>query len=95
MPRCPDGGGGCWSPCSPPAILAAALAESFRTLAAHGIRTAAFDGHVTDPHLDPVARTFPPNIPTTPSTPPACPEALHPDRRDSSWHGSVRAFDLE
>jgi ribosomal protein S18 acetylase RimI-like enzyme len=48
------------------AILAAALAECFRTLAARGIPTADLDGHVTDPHLDPVTRTFPPGIPTTP-----------------------------
>ncbi|HEV7657376.1 MAG TPA: hypothetical protein VGP36_21975 [Mycobacteriales bacterium] len=40
--------------------------DGARWLAARGVRVAAFDGHLTDPHLDPVTRTFPPGIPTDP-----------------------------
>ena len=48
------------------ALVAAVLADSLRRLAAAGVREVQLDGHVTDPHLHPVTRTFPPGLPTDP-----------------------------
>lgn len=48
------------------ALVAAVTADCLRQLAGHGVREVSFDGHVTDPHLDPVTRTFPPGLPTDP-----------------------------
>jgi acetyltransferase (GNAT) family protein len=40
--------------------VAAGLARSLSLLAERGVRKAAIDGHLTDPHLGPVLGTFPP-----------------------------------
>ena len=48
------------------ALVAAVLADALRRLAAAGVRHVQLDGHVTDPHLHPVTRTFPPGLPTDP-----------------------------
>ena len=48
------------------ALVAAVIADSLRRLAAAGAPHVEFEGHVTDPHLHPVTRTFPPGLPTDP-----------------------------
>ena len=48
------------------ALVAAVTADCLRRLAGPGVRDVLLDGHVTDPHLDPVTRTFPPGVPADP-----------------------------
>ncbi len=48
------------------ALVAAVVADALRRLADAGVREVVFDGHVTDTHLHPVTRTFPPGIRTDP-----------------------------
>jgi hypothetical protein len=48
------------------ALVAAVVADAVRRLADAGVREVEFDGHVTDPHLDPVTRTFPPGLRSDP-----------------------------
>jgi hypothetical protein len=47
------------------ALVAALLATTARRLAAAPPTTVELDGHLTDPHLHPVTRTFP-TLPTAP-----------------------------
>ena len=47
-------------------LVAAVVADALRRLAAAGVRHVELDEHVTDPHLHPVTRTFPPGLPTDP-----------------------------
>jgi GNAT superfamily N-acetyltransferase len=47
-------------------LVAAVVADALRRLAGATAREVALDGHVTDPHLDPVTRTFPPGVRTDP-----------------------------
>jgi GNAT superfamily N-acetyltransferase len=48
------------------ALVAAVVADALRRLADAGVHEVTFDGHVTDVHLDPVTRTFPPGLSTDP-----------------------------
>jgi hypothetical protein len=48
------------------ALVAAVVADALRRLAAAGVPAVELDGHHTDPHLDPVTRTFPPGLRTDP-----------------------------
>jgi hypothetical protein len=48
------------------AVVAAVVADALRRLADAGVRDVELDGHVTDPHLHPVTRSFPPDVRSAP-----------------------------